>query len=390
MINQADHFDQEHLARIGKRPFALWIGVIELHKDPLKMIEIARAIPEMDFVMLGAPSNRSVVGQLMTEKPPNLYYVGPLSDQSKIDLIQRSSVGLTTSKNEGFGWVPFEFLTAGKPVLANRLSVFEEIYGDLLVYAHDVAGFVKQLRKLYDEDFKTNIDREAMQRFLTKYDFAKAASGLVKRFNVTSLTVFTRDLPVGSDAVFGLHLVNWKLLKSLVDSGVDVRIFSYGKKFCTMFGLTDRTREVGRFLLPLRRNMYLLERSTRSLDKVKRKILNLALLSLEPFSFLFSYIRNRSEAPSRFVIATDVSQVFAAIMLKCILRLRVACLIHDMIFAMPIWKGRSVVMKIYFLVFTHSLGYLDYISVVSKATLRELSLLCPRCNNVEVLWKDSG
>jgi glycosyltransferase involved in cell wall biosynthesis len=92
---------------IGKRPFVLWIGVLHALKRPLQVIDIAKMIPEIDFVMIGWTEDKSIAARLEIEKPTNLYYLGVVSNDLKRDLIEKCSAGLTTSEYEGFGLTPF-------------------------------------------------------------------------------------------------------------------------------------------------------------------------------------------------------------------------------------------------------------------------------------------
>src|SRR5208337_1006051 len=101
---------------------------------------------------------------------------------------------------EGFGWTPFEFLAARKPVLALPLDVFKEVYGDSLIYASNVREFAQRLRILYRAGFRFKINREALQRFRDTYNFTRAASTMLGEFG-RSLTILGRDLPPNSELI---------------------------------------------------------------------------------------------------------------------------------------------------------------------------------------------
>ena len=378
------------LGAIGKRPFAVWIGILIPLKSPLDVIHIAARIPEMDFVMLGWPYDKSIADRLMAEKPHNVYYLGSVSDALKKELIQKCSAGLTTSRYEGFGWTPFEFLTAGKPVLGYPLKVFKEIYGDLMIYADDVAGLITCLRELHGNKFKADINGVAIRDLKTRYDFSRAARKMVRTFRPESVFIFTPDVPIESDNITGFHLVNWRLWKSIKDEGIDLHILSSGWKFSRTHELAHWTSFVTGPLISFRMRLDTLEQTTTSLARLKKKLLNLTLLLLEPLCYVYFYIRQRKKAVSSvFVIATGTSQIFAAIVLKFLLRLKVACLIHDARFCTHITEWESFLMRCYYLFFTYCLRYVDHIMVVSKAVLEECLPLYPHHDRLMVIWDES-
>ena len=68
-------------------------------------------------------------------------YHGIVNDKRKFDIIKSCKAMIFPSKFEGFGMPPMEALYFGKPVIAYRLPVLEESYGNLL---HYVDGGAKQ------------------------------------------------------------------------------------------------------------------------------------------------------------------------------------------------------------------------------------------------------
>jgi len=374
--------------KIRERPYALWIGVLQSHKRPLDMLEISEALPEMDFIMVGAPSDKQIVDRLVTEKPPNLHYLGSVSDHLKEDLIRKCSVGVTTSVYEGFGWTPLEFLSAGKPAVAYPLRVFREVYGDLVSYVQNVAGFIRLLREFYSRGFRMKIDAEAVEKVQNRYDFARAASRFIDQLSLESLVIFATDLPSQDllDGVLGFYLVEWQFWRSLLRTGICLQIYSNGTKFSSQFGIADRTLCVGRSLLLLKRHVYTLRQGATRLHRLVRKILYLSLLLLEPWYYVVAYIRNRKGVRTDFVLGGHPSTLFAAIVLKAIYGLRIAFLIHDAGFYRLIWESKSFAMRIHCLVFTYCLRYVDHVTVVSKATANEFSAFYQHREKIGLLW----
>jgi len=380
----------EVLRRIGMRPFALWISPLTPPKSPLEVIDIARAIPEMDFVMLGWGSDKLILNRLVTEKPSNLYYLGPVPDGLKCELIQKCSVGLTTSKYEGFGMTPLEFLVAGKPVLAYPLQVFKEIYGSLVTYVCNVAGFVSHLKSLYEKGFHASIKRSEINRLQDKYDLGKAVLRIIRQLKLRSLTIFAQDAPGGSDSISGFYQMQWRLWQMIRNNGIDLRILARGNKFSTKFSLADRTVQIGQSLLLMEDRISVLEQSTKLLDRMKSKLLEIGLTLLEPLCYVHGYIVRMGKASSKYVIAIGYSQIFAASILKFIFRFKLACVIFDARFcdvhALALEGRQSFPLRAYYLLFAFCLRCADRIMLVSQAIADELLSFYPHEDRLFVIW----
>jgi glycosyltransferase involved in cell wall biosynthesis len=103
------------------RPIIGWIARVTGVKNPMRALEVARAIPTAHFVMAGggdlleevkeaAPSNVSVLGWAKAE-----------------DLFGVSDVILSTSENEGMPIALIEAQLAGKPVVATDVGGVSEV-----------------------------------------------------------------------------------------------------------------------------------------------------------------------------------------------------------------------------------------------------------------------
>jgi len=372
----------------GSRRFALWIGGIGPLKNPLEVAKIAAALPDIDFVMIGSAWDRPLLDRLNRDSTPNLFYLGPLVGSAKTALIRKCSVGISTSAYETFGWPPLEFLAEGKPVLAYPLKAFKEIYGDLITYCDDTNQLVQRLRELINHGFRANIDQEAVRRLLSTYNFDRAASKIISFLGSPSFTIFTRDVAIGSDWVAGFHIVNWQLWKSMAERASRVRILSDGIQYSRDFGLQESTKfTLGSALLLVKDGLRALENSPRMLVKLRRKALRLTLLVMEPALFVFYYLRKIREVRAPWIIAAGQSQILAAVMLKQLLRLRVACILHDARFASYPLTSQPFLFRIYQVVFARSLRFVDWVMVVSNVVLEELVGSCPYLDNIRVIWQ---
>jgi len=369
------------------------------------VLEIARALPTIEFVMIGSPHDASLLDRLMKEKTPNLQYLGPVSDELKNALVRSSSVGITTSKYEGFGWIPFEFLTAGKPVIAYPLGVFHEIYGDLIIYANDVNAFIRHLTEMQKNAFKVSVNRAEIAQLQKRFSFAPAASRIAKLLGLTSLIIFTRDYPKSSDMIMGCDIVNWKLWKSIHDMGIDIQIYANGTRYSTGSGLAFRTITVGRHLSFLRKARTALNSSSwsaadtvrsetelKGIDGLVAKALDLVLLILEPLSYAFCYMGGKDRICSHYIAASGPPTILAGLIVKFLSGSRVVCIIHDtdfydMTFCLNSSLPKlSFLMKIYYRIYTYCLRYVDGIITVSRASMMGLSRICPDSNKLVLLW----
>jgi glycosyltransferase involved in cell wall biosynthesis len=103
------------------RPIIGWIARVTGVKNPMRALDVARAIPSAHFVMAGggdlleevkeaAPSNVSVIGWAKAE-----------------DLFGASDLILSTSENEGMPIALIEAQLAGKPVVATDVGGVSEV-----------------------------------------------------------------------------------------------------------------------------------------------------------------------------------------------------------------------------------------------------------------------
>jgi len=116
-------------------------------------------------------------------------------------------------------------------------------------------------------------------------------------------------------------------------------------------------------------------------------VLYLSLLLVEPLYYIVSYARNRKGIVAHHVMGGHTPALFAAVALKAIYRSKIAFLIHDADSCRPIWKSKiPFAMRIYYLLFTCCLRYVDHVTVVSKPTANELSAFYQHLERISLLW----
>ena len=112
------------------QPIIGWIARITGVKNPMKALEVARAIPQAQFVMAGGGD---LLADVIAEAPSNVSVVGWAKAE---DLFGAVDIILSTSENEGMPVALIEAQLAGKPVVATDVGSVSE------VIANDETGLV--------------------------------------------------------------------------------------------------------------------------------------------------------------------------------------------------------------------------------------------------------
>lgn len=147
------HFAVEVQPRPTDRPFFIMLGTIEPRKNHLLVLQIWRRLIEHmgnqapQLILVGRRGWESEQVFNMLDRSTQLHpFVTELNDCTDLQLaayFQHAQALLFPSWVEGFGMPLVEALSAGLPVLASNLPVFQEIAGDIPDYIepHDGAGW---------------------------------------------------------------------------------------------------------------------------------------------------------------------------------------------------------------------------------------------------------
>ncbi|HEY1701314.1 MAG TPA: MSMEG_0565 family glycosyltransferase [Trebonia sp.] len=141
--------------------YVLALGGIEPRKASIDLLEAfavlrAQAQPELDGLRLvfGGGETlfdyrdyRAAFEQRAAELGVTPEIVGVLADEEMPSLVAEASALAMVSAREGFGLAGMEALAAGVPVVARDLPVLREVYGETVVFAGDVPGIAKALRR---------------------------------------------------------------------------------------------------------------------------------------------------------------------------------------------------------------------------------------------------
>jgi glycosyltransferase involved in cell wall biosynthesis len=115
------------------RPFLFHLSRMSPSKNPQAIVELARAWPEMTFVLCGPPSD-DAKRLRATVQLPNLQFHLGIDDAQKAWAYAHCTGFLFPSLTEGFGLPPIEAMHFGKPVFLARRTSLPEIGGDAADY----------------------------------------------------------------------------------------------------------------------------------------------------------------------------------------------------------------------------------------------------------------
>jgi glycosyltransferase involved in cell wall biosynthesis len=115
------------------RPFLFHLSRMSPSKNPQAIVELARAWPEMRFVMCGPPTDDAQALQQQVRLPNVEFHLG-ISDAQKAWAYAHCTGFLFPSLTEGFGLPPIEAMHFGKPVFLARRTCLPEVGGSVADY----------------------------------------------------------------------------------------------------------------------------------------------------------------------------------------------------------------------------------------------------------------
>jgi len=111
------------IPRAMRVPVVSWIAALRVAKRPDRLIEIARLLPQVRFVVCGSPSTYmtppgySERAIEMFRATPNIEYRGQVSPTEALEVARTSTLLLSTSVEEGFPQTFLEAWKYGTPVV---------------------------------------------------------------------------------------------------------------------------------------------------------------------------------------------------------------------------------------------------------------------------------
>lgn len=152
----------------------LWAGRLAHYKQPLEFVELARAVPEAQFWLVGVPvppsPRQADVGQAVAEASEgltNLHVLPPMPQSEIAGLLARAVASVNTCDFEGMPNTLLEAWSRGVPALALSHDP------DGVIVEHGLGGFARgsrdELIRLAREQWATRTDRSEVAARCRRY-----------------------------------------------------------------------------------------------------------------------------------------------------------------------------------------------------------------------------
>jgi len=179
---EVDHNLEEF---INKGKVVCWAARVSSEKQPFEFIELAKKMPEFNFLLIGGGDllegvKRASIGL------DNLYITGTLSNTLTKKLISTSDVLVLTSQFEGIPMVILEAMSLGKPVVSTNVGAINEIIDD------GIDGFLCDSKRIHDDmpnlinrayNERREIGEKAILKIRSKFSKNKMQSEYLNLFN---------------------------------------------------------------------------------------------------------------------------------------------------------------------------------------------------------------
>lgn len=137
--------------RSGRRLQALWLGQVVLRKGIPYLLEAARRLPAVDFVVAGRIGVAE--GVLRDAAPPNVRILGPVSERVAIGLRAAADLFVLPTVSDGFALTQLEAMAAGLPVIATDRcgEVVSDGVDGFVVPVRDAGALAAAIGRLDDD-----------------------------------------------------------------------------------------------------------------------------------------------------------------------------------------------------------------------------------------------
>ena len=136
----------------------LGVGQVQTRKGVLDFIEVAKKLPDMEFVWCGGFSFGAITDgydelKKVYENPPkNVKFLGIIPREEMNDMYNMADVLFMPSYNELFPMSILEAVNSEKPLLLRDLDLYKDILFKKYVSGKNNREFVKELKRLRDDE----------------------------------------------------------------------------------------------------------------------------------------------------------------------------------------------------------------------------------------------
>ncbi len=192
LINYGVDHSTHNLKDASKSPTPLigYFGRLKKYKSVDHLLqalpEVLSRVPDLKVVIVGEgddkPRLEAMTKELHLEKP--VEFTGFVSEEKKLELLQKMWFKVTTSSKEGWGLTVVEANACGTTVLASNVEGLRDAVQDgetgLLYEFGNVADLSsKVIQLLIDEELRNRLTRNAIA-WAKRFDWEKAAEETVK------------------------------------------------------------------------------------------------------------------------------------------------------------------------------------------------------------------
>ena len=168
--------------KIARESFVvLGVGQIQTRKGVIDFIDIAKKMPDIQFVWAGGFSFGNITDgykelkSQMETAPKNILFTGIVDRDLMNDIYNVSDVLFMPSYNELFPMSILEAMNTYTPVLLRDLELYEDILFDYYLKEHDNEGFMKAIQKLKND---SNYYQQAKEKAIRGHNFYSRESVL--------------------------------------------------------------------------------------------------------------------------------------------------------------------------------------------------------------------
>lgn len=174
-LSTEDIYIAKEKLKIEKDAFVvLGVGQIQTRKGVIDFIDIAKKMPEVQFIWAGGFSFGNITDgykelkNQMEHAPKNILFTGIVERDLMNAIYNVSDVLFMPSYNELFPMSILEAMNTYTPILLRDLELYEDILFDYYLKEHNNEGFIKAIEKLKND---TSYYEEAKEKAIRGHNF---------------------------------------------------------------------------------------------------------------------------------------------------------------------------------------------------------------------------
>lgn len=180
-------FDASHV-KTGERNGIVFVGRVEAYKGIYTVLQIAEAIPDINFTIIGSGSEKeNVLNQISKKKLKNVYFEGQLTREEIIlRLSSFRAILIPSIWSETFGLTAVEGMAARLVPIVSNVGGLPEVVGldkrcGIVCEPNNTEQFIKAVRLVSDDnEYASKLANDANQRARTIFSEENYINNLIK------------------------------------------------------------------------------------------------------------------------------------------------------------------------------------------------------------------